>query len=358
MKFVELINLTKRFGDVVAVNHLSFSVEKGEFISLLGPSGCGKTTTLRLIAGLTKMDEGEIYVDGELINDVPPHRRKTGLVFQDYALFPHMPVFDNVAFSPKLRKMKSEEVKERVSHVLDLVRLSGMEDRYPRQLSGGQQQRVALARTLASDPRVLLLDEPLSNLDAKLREHTRLEILTLQKKLRITAIYVTHDQEEALAISDRVILMRGGEIEQEGEPIELYEKPRSRFVADFIGRSNLFTGSVVHTKPDGTCEVRVSDDISLIVRRAGLTKGDRVCVMVRPGRVHLSRKRPTNFENVLEATLEHEIFLGSYRQYNMSVGAGLSMKADQQNIDGRAPFKIGDKTFVGFHPESCVVLVR
>ncbi|RLF25672.1 MAG: ABC transporter ATP-binding protein, partial [Thermoprotei archaeon] len=249
MVSVKLVEVTKRFGDFVAVDHISFHVREGEFFTLLGPSGCGKTTTLRLIAGFYKPDEGEIYFDNKLVNDLPPWKRNIGMVFQNYALWPHMNVWDNIAYGLKVRKIPRREIEKRVKEAIRLVGLEGLEKRKPSQLSGGQQQRVALARALVIEPQVLLLDEPLSNLDAKVRAQLRVEIRKLQKKLKITTIYVTHDQEEALSISDRVAVMSHGRILQIGTPREVYENPSSRFIADFIGMSNFIEGTVKELHP-------------------------------------------------------------------------------------------------------------
>ncbi len=234
--------ITKRFDQAVAVDHVSLDVYRGEFLSFLGPSGCGKTTTLRMIAGFEEPDAGTITVMGEDMTDRPPHKRNLGMVFQNYALFPHMTVFDNVAFGLKMRKVGSSELKRRVAQVLDLVQLTQMHQRYPRQLSGGQQQRVALARAIVIEPYVLLLDEPLSNLDAKLRKAMQTELRDLQRRLGITAIYVTHDQEEAMTVSDRIVVMDHGQIMQIGTPTEVYRKPANEFVAGFIGQVNFIRG--------------------------------------------------------------------------------------------------------------------
>ena len=236
--------LTKRFGPLEVVSRVGFSIEEGEMFTLLGPSGCGKTTLLRLIAGFYAPDEGEVLFDGRVVTNLPPHERGIGMVFQNYALWPHMTVFQNVAYGLKLRKVPQTEIAERISAVLGKVKLGGLEDRYPGQISGGQQQRVALARALVLNPRILLLDEPLSNLDAKIRIQVRAEIRKLQKELGITTVYVTHDQEEALTLSDRIAVFNQGKVFQIGPPKTLYERPENRFVADFIGINNLIAGTI------------------------------------------------------------------------------------------------------------------
>ncbi len=239
---VELRTVTKRYGRTLAVNGVSLQVEEGEFFSLLGPSGCGKTTTLRLVAGFERPDAGEVRIAGERVDALPPERRPIGMVFQSYALFPNMTVFGNVAFPLRLRRLPAEKVRKRVLELLEMVHLAGLEGRYPKELSGGQQQRVALARALAREPRVLLLDEPLSALDAKIREELRGELKRLQRETGLTAIYVTHDQEEALALSDRVAVMREGRLEQVDTPRGIYERPKTLFVARFVGQGVLVPG--------------------------------------------------------------------------------------------------------------------
>ncbi len=247
MAFIEIKNLFKRFKKVVAVNHIELEVNEGEMLTLLGPSGCGKTTTLRCIAGLEKPEEGDIIIDGKPMLSqgfVEPSKRGIGMVFQNYAVWPHMKVYKNIVYGLKLQKIPKRSIQERAQQVLELVGLDGLEERYPGQLSGGQQQRVALARALVGNPKVLLLDEPLSNLDAKLREELRFEIKSLVRRMGITSVYVTHDQAEAMVISDRIAVMDSGNVVQIGTPYEIYEKPANRFVADFIGTMNFMSGEV------------------------------------------------------------------------------------------------------------------
>ena len=251
---IDIQNVTKRFGAMAAVSDVNLSIEEGELFTLLGPSGCGKTTLLRLIAGFYAPDNGQIRFDGRRVNDVPPSERGIGMVFQNFALWPHMTVHENVAYGLKLRKVPGNEIADRVGVVFEKVKLSGFGDRYPGQLSGGQQQRVALARALVLNPKILLLDEPLSNLDAKVRVQVRQEIRKLQKELGITTMYVTHDQEEALTLSDRIAVFNQGKVFQVGPPKELYERPDNRFVADFIGINNLIDGtSKQSTRASGAC---------------------------------------------------------------------------------------------------------
>src|SRR5512136_2760830 len=255
--YLVLEHLTKKFpargkqvGEVNAVDDVSISIEKGEFVTLLGPSGCGKTTTLRLIAGFEFPTSGHIIVDNQRLEEVPPNRRDMAMVFQSYAIFPHLNVYENIAYGLNVQRRPQAEIKQRVDHVLELVELTGLEGRAPNQLSGGQQQRVALARALVMEPKVLLMDEPLSNLDAKLREQMRTEIRRIQKRLGITRVYVTHDQVEAMTLSDQIVVMDQGKIEQVGAPDEIYRRPRTRFVADFIGRANFVEG-VIRERRDG-----------------------------------------------------------------------------------------------------------
>lgn len=283
MPEVRLENLTKKFSDVIAVNNVTLKIFNGELLTLLGPSGCGKTTTLRMIAGFLMPDEGDIYFDDTRITHLPPEKRDVGMVFQSYALWPHMTVFDNVAFGLKLRKLPKDEIKKRVKDILELVRLEGLENRYPRQLSGGQQQRVALARALVIEPQVLLLDEPLSNLDAKLREEMRFEIKDLQRKLRITTIYVTHDQAEALALSDRIAVMNQGRIIQVGTPYEIYNAPTNEFVARFVGVSNLIEGKVDDYDPvKGKVLIKTKNELEIIAFSKNVRKGQIVKLSIRP----------------------------------------------------------------------------
>jgi ABC-type Fe3+/spermidine/putrescine transport system ATPase subunit len=318
---VEVSRLWKRYGGVVAVGGVSLTVGPGELLALLGPSGCGKTTTLRAIAGFERPDEGEIVIGGERMTHVPPNRRNVAMVFQGYALFPHMTVFDNVAFGLKMRKAPADAIAAAVARALGLVRLTGYESRLPKQLSGGQQQRVAVARALAVEPRVLLLDEPLSNLDAKLRQEMRVELKAILKDTAIATVFVTHDQEEALVLSDRIILMNQGVVEQEGTPWEIYERPRTSFAAAFIGQGNFFRGTV--TERRGAAGV--------VVRAAGLPLRGTACgelpvgtpavLTVRQERVRVLDVPSTDSaDTVLEARVELLNYLGASVQLVCSVG--------------------------------------
>jgi spermidine/putrescine transport system ATP-binding protein len=271
---VELREVSKRFGEVEAVHQVSLQIREGEFFSLLGPSGCGKTTTLRMIAGFERPDAGEILIRGQRMNEVPPFHRPVNTVFQHYALFPHMTVFENVAFGLEMKRLPREEIRRRVAEALRLVRLTGLENRYPRQLSGGQQQRVALARALVNRPAVLLLDEPLGALDLKLRKEMQLELKNLQHQVGITFIYVTHDQEEAMTMSDRIAVMNQGRVLQVGTPVEIYERPATRFVADFIGETNFLEGRLVAFE-EGYARVEVEGFPSSLRGRMGSPRASR-----------------------------------------------------------------------------------
>ena len=292
MSFVELSHLTKKFADFMAVDDLSLSIEKGEFVSLLGPSGCGKTTTLQMIAGLQQPDAGRIALDGEDITDKAPNRRGLGIVFQSYALFPHMSVAGNVSFGLEMREIPKRERKQRISAALAQVRLQGFADRYPRELSGGQQQRVALARALVIEPPVLLLDEPLSNLDAKLREDMQIELRTLQQQVGVTTILVTHDQSEALSMSDRVVVMNAGRVEQIDTPVGIYDSPLNSFVSDFVGKTNLFDAVVERIEHEQA--ILALHDIKIEVPVSGLSSGGKVQVFLRPERIQLHSDTSTN----------------------------------------------------------------
>ncbi len=348
---VTLKGVKKRYEKVVACDIDYLEIKDGELFTLLGPSGSGKTTTLRIIAGFIKPDAGEIYFDDKLMNDVPPEKRNTAMVFQSYALFPHMTVFENVAFGLKIRKVPEHEIKERVKRALELVRLSGLEDRYPRQLSGGQQQRVAVARAIVVEPDVLLFDEPLSNLDAKLRESVRFELRELQKKLGITSIYVTHDQAEALVISDRIGVMNEGKILQVGTPTEIYERPSCKFVADFIGISSFIEGKIVEVGEKG--RVVVETDDGLLIKAVSPTpeKGKRVSIAVRPEHIKFVSEKG---ENTFEGVVKRVAYLGNMVEYRVAVGEWELRMRD-------LPTKVvspGEKVLVQLDPEKCIALIR
>jgi spermidine/putrescine ABC transporter ATP-binding subunit len=318
---VELEGVSKAYGAHRAVHELSLAVASGESVALLGPSGCGKTTTLNMIAGFLAPDAGHIRIDGRVVDGVPPYRRNIGMVFQHYALFPHLTVADNLAFGLRMRKADKVEITRRVGGALELVHLGGLERRYPRELSGGQQQRVALARALVVEPAVLLLDEPLSNLDAKLRQAMREEIVELQQRLGITTIFVTHDQEEALAIARRIAVMDAGRVEQIGAPEAIYGHPCTEFVARFIGEANLLPGEVLGAESGG---LRVRADMGTVLLApadAAFAPGDRVLVMVRPEKICVGTEGAGAGENRIEAVVRSVSFLGAITRCHLTAGA-------------------------------------
>lgn len=327
---LKLRGVIKRYGDVVAVDDVSLEVRSGEFVTLLGPSGSGKTTTLNIIAGFVRPDVGTIVVDEKDVTGLPPHKRNTGMVFQNYALFPHMTAAKNVAFPLEMRKVPRRESNSRVEDALELVHLGGLGGRYPRQLSGGQQQRVALARALVFNPRALLMDEPLGSLDKKLRETLQLEIMRISHQIGVTVIYVTHDQEEALAMSDRIAIYNDGRIEQVGTGEELYERPVSLFVANFVGESTVFRGSFERGKGasivlDGNQRIWVS---GTACEQAGLKPGDGAAVLVRPERLKVRETRDDAAITLprraatFRGTVQSAVFLGSMRKYVIDLEDG------------------------------------
>ena len=334
--------------DFYAVKDNSLVIKPGEFVTLLGPSGCGKTTTLRMIAGFESPDEGEIYLGDEAINALTPNKRDTAMVFQSYALLPHYNVFDNVAYGLKLRHVPKEEIRERVMKILDLVELTGMEGRMTNQLSGGQQQRVALARALVIEPSVLLFDEPLSNLDAKLRVTMRTEIRRIQQEVGITAIYVTHDQSEAMALSDRIIIMRSGVVEQIGSPQEIYYHPVNEFVADFIGEANFLKGRL-EALSDNRAQLNVSGDICHAAPVPGMEVGKDYTIVLRPEAASLGEDGGLPCEVILSC------FMGSYQNYHVKVGDTL-VKLTDPNPKNKRIYKVGERCHLVFDPESVHVL--
>jgi len=357
VSFVQLVNVSKVFGETSAVDHVNLEVKKGEFLSLLGPSGCGKTTTLRIIAGFERPTEGSVYIKGELVNDVPPYLRNTGMVFQNYALFPHKKVFANVAFGLKYRHFPKDEIKDRVKKVLELVQLPGLEQRYPRQLSGGQQQRVALARALVIEPDVLLLDEPLSNLDAKLRAQMRIELRQIQKRVGITTIFVTHDQEESMTLSDRVVVMSKGSIVEQGTPYQLYEEPKSHFVANFIGQSNFMDGKISEIS-ERSMTVSIGRGPTLTIpRRNDCREGDDVTAFIRYERVQVLPAKPDDGANVLNGVVDHVVFLGTNYVYHITVSPDLVLTAAEANVQKKPPPEKGSRVWVRVEPEN-VGLIR
>jgi iron(III) transport system ATP-binding protein len=324
MPDLRLMNLGKQFGRTMAVENLDLAIHDGEIMTLLGPSGCGKTTTLRCIAGLLKPDEGEIYLGEKRITDLPPEKRGVGLVFQNYALWPHMTVFQNLGFGLQLKGVSREKARKRIDDALAMVRLSGFEERYPRQLSGGQQQRVALARALVIEPSLLLLDEPLSNLDAQLREEMRFEIRELQKKLGVTSVYVTHDQAEALVLSDRIAILHQGQLVQVGTPEEIYNRPGNKFVAGFIGLTSFIEGTVTRFEDGGVYAiVETQDELSIRARAAGLALNQKVTLAIRPEHMEVCDENalpPSPPVNLFQGKVLRGAYLGDIIDYRIQVG--------------------------------------
>jgi len=352
-----LDRVSKAYGETPAVRDFSLAVAQGELVALLGPSGCGKTTTLRMVAGFILPSAGAIRIGGRDVTAEPPYRRSTGMVFQGYALFPHMSVAQNVAFGLEMRSLPKQEIAQRVAEVLRLVRLAGLESRYPRELSGGQQQRVALARALVINPDVLLLDEPLSNLDAKLREEVRLEIRQLQRELGLTTVFVTHDQEEALTMADRLAVMNHGMIAQVGTPRELYEQPRSVFVADFMGKSNLFEGEIAGP---GLFRTRSG----LEIRFAGESRGGAAVVAVRPERMEIFPERAdaagsgaTELANSVPGLTKLVTFLGPTTESMIELASGETVivhaPTAPHGLDDSAP---GERVHVAWPAEASLLL--
>jgi iron(III) transport system ATP-binding protein len=351
-------NLTKEFGSydepssrVVAVDRVSLRVKKGELVTLLGPSGCGKTTLLRMIAGFEDPTGGDIFFGERRMNDVPPNGRNAAMVFQSYAIFPHLDVFENIAFGLRLKKLSPPDVAARMAKVLELTGLAGLERRQPNQLSGGQQQRVALARAVIMEPQLLLFDEPLSNLDAKLREQMRIELRALQQRLSITSVYVTHDQSEAMSISDRVVVMRGGGIEQEGTPLELYSRPKNRFVAEFIGKANFLEGRMC------------AGGVEILGRRfpvnpgeEGLREGARVECTIRPEGIQIVETGEASAAP-FRGIVRRATFLGSIVEYEVDLNGLPPLLAQETNPLGGSIHAVGSSVGVAFAPGALHVLV-
>lgn len=351
MSTVTLKNVMKRYDSFVAVKEMSLEVRDGEFLALLGPSGCGKTTSLRMIAGFVQASAGRIYFGDDDVTDLPPNKRNTGMVFQGFALFPHMTVVQNVAYGLEMRRVPKPEIKKRVEKALELVQLGRFAERFPRQLSGGQQQRVALARALVISPRVLLLDEPLSALDAKLRHEVRLQIRQLQQSLRLSTIFVTHDQEEALSLADRLVVMNAGGIEQIGTPADLYERPATPFVADFIGKTNFFSGRL-----EGSRFVFAGGDSSLMVEPRILKAG---LLGVRPEKIKIiagdASKSELQGENVMSGVIELISYLGPSTEFRVRVAGDRHILVQRGNQDAAESIEVGMPVKLAIPPECCLL---
>ncbi|MBD0393981.1 MAG: ABC transporter ATP-binding protein, partial [Microcoleus sp. C1-bin4] len=336
---VELRKVFKVFNGETAVRGVDLNIRQGEFFSILGPSGCGKTTTLRLIAGFETPSAGELMIRGQSMTNTPAYRRPVNTVFQSYALFGHMNVWDNIAFGLRIKKLGKAEIEERVREVLQLVKMESFANRYPGQMSGGQQQRVALARALVNRPAVLLLDEPLGALDLKLRKQMQLELSNLHQELGLTFVMVTHDQEEAMSLSDRIAVMHEGRIEQIGSPEEIYECPQTAFVADFIGDTNLFAGTV-ESIDRSTITVRTSANLKIIVQQSDMwsgVTGDSVMVSVRPEKVYLNLYQPEVSVNCFEGRLKNTMYMGTHVHYVVELASGDKITVRQPNTGGSFP---------------------
>ncbi|HHN93188.1 MAG TPA: ABC transporter ATP-binding protein [Anaerolineae bacterium] len=351
---VELEHVTKRFGNVVAVNDVTLRIAEGEFFSLLGPSGCGKTTTLRMIAGFEMPTAGVVRIRGQEMGETPPFKRPVNTVFQSYALFPHLTVAQNVAFGLEMQKVPRKEIKQRVAEALEMVRLPQMANRKPKQLSGGQRQRIALARALVNRPQVLLLDEPLGALDLKLRKAMQLELKALQSQVGITFIYVTHDQEEALTMSDRIAVMNEGRVYQVGTPREIYERPNSRFVADFIGETNFLTGRVEEVRGEQAV-VLVDGTVRVVGTLTGpVSRGQEVTVAIRPEKLRL---RPTG---EVQGRVEELIYIGTDTRYviRLTERSRLTVRTQNVGIGDSQRFRQGERVGLEWNDESALVLVE
>jgi spermidine/putrescine transport system ATP-binding protein len=347
---VELRNVTKRFGAYEALKEASFEIRAGEFMTFLGPSGCGKTTCLRLISGFDTPTSGQIFLDGKDLTFEPPYRRDVNQVFQNYALFPHLTIYENIAFGLRMKKIPPAQIRERVDRVVKMTSLEDFTTRKPAQLSGGQRQRVALARAIVCEPKVLLLDEPLSALDAKLRTQMRIELKQLQKKLGITCIFVTHDQEEALTMSDRVAVLNAGRVEQIGTVNEIYYKPATRFVASFIGESNIVEAEILRSEGE-FLHCRLEGGLELDVRTPNPPAHSQILLSLRPEKIRLTRENPGG-RNSFPGTIEMEIFKGAVDDLTISVQGGLQLGAVLTN-DGQAESDLheGERVFARIQPE-------
>ena len=356
--YISFRNVTKRFGDFTAVNDLSLDIYEREFFALLGASGCGKSTLLRMLAGFEQPTSGQILLDGQDLKGIPPHRRPVNMMFQSYALFPHMTVEKNIAFGLKQDGMPSAKIAERVKEMLALVKLEPFAKRKPHQLSGGQRQRVALARSVAKRPKVLLLDEPLGALDKKLREETQFELMDLQQELGLTFLVVTHDQEEAMTMADRIAIMDRGEVMQVATPAEIYEAPASRFVADFVGSVNLFEGKIANRDKDiATIE---GDTINIRTRNAGdVEQGQKAWFAIRPEKIKVSSKRPANAEyNAAEGEIWDIAYLGDMTVYHVKLPDGRVIKTSSVNSARviKDPLTWNDRAWISFASDAGVVL--
>ena len=351
---VQFKGIVKRYGKVVAVEKMDFDIEEGSLVTLLGPSGCGKTTLLRMVAGLETPTEGDIFIKGVRINDTPIHKRNLGMIFQNYALFPHKTIFENVAFGLKYRDVPREQIKEKVTRALEMVRLPGVENRMPSQLSGGQQQRIAMARAIVIEPDVLLMDEPLSALDENLREEMRREVDNLQQILGVTTIFVTHDQREALSMSDKILVMKDGRKQQEGDPESVYNEPANHFVADFLGHSNFIPGEIVDVD-DHRVNVKIeTGDILFAENKGGFSKGDKVEIIVRAQRFDAFPRdefKPTKGMNHFQGRIKDRSYMGGEVSYFIELGADREIHVI--SLMRTRIYNIGEEVSVQVSPHHC-----
>ena len=358
--YIQIENVTKKFGDFTAIDHLNLDIYKNEFFSLLGPSGCGKTTLLRMLAGFEKVTEGRILLDGEDISEIPPHLRPINMMFQSYALFPHMTVEKNIAFGLKQDNLPPHEINQRVEEMLQLVELTDFAKRKPNQLSGGQSQRVALARSLAKRPKLLLLDEPLGALDKRLREQTQFELMDIQEKLEVTFVIVTHDQEEAMTVSSRIGVMDSGNLIQVATPTEIYEAPVNKDVADFIGDVNILRGIYKGQNDVGTqLHSDDSDSIVFATQEVGASTGDEMWFAIRPEKLEISKKKPKNQHNILKGSIEDIAYGGSFSTYHVRLDSGRILKAIRANRVRTEEHHLTweDEVYLHWEPHSAVVLL-
>jgi ABC-type Fe3+/spermidine/putrescine transport system ATPase subunit len=356
---VQFKGILKRFGQVTAVEKMDFDIEEGSLVTLLGPSGCGKTTLLRMVAGLEEPTEGDILIKGKRINDTPIHKRNLGMIFQNYALFPHKTIFDNVAFGLRYRNVSKEEIRTKVTRALEMVRLPGVEARMPSQLSGGQQQRIAMARAIVIEPDVLLMDEPLSALDENLREEMRREVDNLQQMLGVTTIFVTHDQREALSMSDKILVMRAGQKQQEGSPEAVYNEPANHFVADFLGHSNFIPGKVVDVGDDRIQVEIETGDLLFAENKGGFANGDRVEMIVRAQRFDAFPKtefQPTEGMNHFEGRIKDRSYMGGEVSYFIEVGDDREIHII--SMMRTRLYEVGETVSVQVAPHHCHLIPR
>ena len=352
---IKIADLVKRFGEVTAVDRVSLEIDLGKFVTLLGPSGSGKTTILKIVAGFEKPTDGEVFINDEPMTNKPPHRRNVGMVFQNYALFPHMTVAENISFPLRMRKIPSNIIERETERVLAMVRLSEFKYRYPRQLSGGQQQRIALVRSLVFNPSVLLMDEPLGALDKKLREHMQIELKRIQKELNITVIYVTHDQSEALNMSDTIAVLNEGRLQQVGSPRELYENPGNLFVADFIGESNFIKGKVKSVDQDlSVIKTDVGDEIKVLIDTK-YPVGSDIFVTIHPEKMHLLTSEDESL-NMIKGQITDIIYLGEITKYYVMIENGQTIFTKHHNRSGIKSHHNGEQVFIGWAINDCKLI--